>query len=54
LKHEADVPAAVCRQAGVIERGQLGVLEEQFSAAGMVEPAHDVEQGRLAAAGGAQ
>ena len=42
---------AVGREPAVIEAGQLQIAKEQATARGMIEPAHDVQQGGLAAPG---
>jgi hypothetical protein len=48
------VPAAIARQIAIMEPGQLKSSEKQPTAGGLVEPAHDVEQCRLTAAGWAE
>ena len=54
LKHEADVLAAVAGERGVVEFGELLPAVEHRAAGGHVEPAQDIEQRALAAAGRAQ
>jgi DNA invertase Pin-like site-specific DNA recombinase len=50
LEHEPNMPASIVGEVSVVEAGQRQDPEEQPAARRMVEPAHDVEQGRLAAA----
>ena len=54
LKHEAHVVAAIARQRRVVEFGELLAAVEHRAAGGHVEPAQNIEQRALAAAGGAQ
>ena len=54
LKHKAHVAPAIGRETAVIEPGQLQISEEQVPAGGVIEPSHDVQQRRLAAAGRAE
>ena len=54
LEHEADVTAPVLGQRRFASRAQVLLAEHDLTGAGGIEPAQDVEQGRLAAAGGAQ
>ena len=54
LEHEADVAAPVGGQLGLARPAQVLLAEQHRARSGGIESAQDVEQGRLAAARGAQ
>ncbi len=54
LEHETDRGASEARQLGFLGRAQVVALTLHLTAAGSVQPAQDVEQGRFAAARGPQ
>src|SRR5205823_2685575 len=53
LEDEADVLAADLCELGLGEPGQVGAVEDDFTCGGPVEAAEHLEEGGLAAAGGA-
>ena len=54
LEHEADVLAAIAGQLALVGADQVVVAEDDLAGGRRVEPAEDVEQRRLAAAGRAE